>query len=53
MKKKIIEYEICPRCDGKGEEFHYFILYSMLNGRPCRLCKGSGKVVMKEEITEE
>ncbi len=49
-KRKIIEYETCPRCKSKG-----IILSENFGGLPeeCGMCKGKGRVVKKEETIIE
>jgi DnaJ-class molecular chaperone len=40
---RVIEYAICPRCHGQGLSDQF----------ECEVCHGAGKIVVKEEITEE
>jgi len=43
--KKVIEYETCPNCNGRGIKWY--------DAHDCTICDGEGRVVKKEEIVEE
>jgi hypothetical protein len=45
---RVIEYAVCLRCQGQGRSpvvshFEW----------TCEVCSGAGKIVLREEITEE
>lgn len=42
---KILEYKLCPRCKGNGSKW-YEPNFS------CIPCKGSGKMIVREQVTK-
>lgn len=48
MKRKIIEYENCPNCQGKGGSNKWYIPVW-----DCDICDATGRVIKKEEIIIE